>query len=189
VRVSHWIALAAALLLVAGSLFVPALRRQSSAASYIDTAIAAHRGILNGTLPLEVQSGSPSVVTAWFAGRVPFTFRLPTSAENLQHQPVYRLTGARLVDYKGGYAALVAYQMQQQISLLVSSSSSAVAPGGEQITAGGVPFHYSKHANLNVITWSTHGLTYALVSSLAGSGRQSRMVCHQNMPDGSRFTT
>jgi hypothetical protein len=121
VRVSHWTALAAALLLVAGSLFVPALRRQSSAASYIDTAIAAHRRILTGTLPLEVLSGSPSVVTAWFAGKVPFTFRLPTSADNLQHQPVYRLTGARLVDYKGRYAALVAYQMQQQqISLLVS---------------------------------------------------------------------
>jgi anti-sigma factor (TIGR02949 family) len=189
-RLYNWISLAAAILLVVGSLLVPVIRRQSNAASYIETAIAAHRSFLSGSLPLEVQSGSPNVITAWFAGKVPFTFRLPTSAENPEHQPVYRLTGGRLVNYRGGYAALVAYQMQQQrISLLVASSNSAVAAGGEQVAARGVVFHYSKHASLNIITWSTHGLTYALVSSLRGSGRESCMVCHQDMPDGPRAST
>src|SRR5260370_12577188 len=180
---------AAIVLLAAGLLLVPGVLRQSRANGYIKTAIAAHRSFLNGSLPLEVQSESPGVVTAWFAGKVPFNFRLPSSAEESEHAQVYRLAGGRLVNYQGGYAALVAYQMQQQkISLLVSSSRSAVAAGGAEVPSGGTVFHYSNQASFNVITWSTHGLTYALVSSLPGSGRQSCMVCHQDMANSGHFS-
>jgi mycothiol system anti-sigma-R factor len=185
-----WPVLVTAILLVAvGLLLVPGILRQSRANSYIETAVAAHRSFLGGGLPLEIQSESPSIVTGWFAGKVPFNFRLPNSAEDSIHEQVYRLVGGRLVNYSGGYAALVAYQMQQQkISLLVSSSSSAVAAGGDEVPSGGIVFHYRKQADFNVITWSTHGLTYALVSSLPGSGRQSCLVCHQNMANSSHFS-
>lgn len=187
-RLSWPVPVAAILLASLGLLLVPGILRQSRAESYIETAVAAHRGFLNGSLPLEVQSESPSVVTAWFTGKVPFTFRLPSSPEESGHDQVYRLMGGRLVNLKGGYVALVAYQMQQQkISLLVSSSRDAVAAGGEEVPSGGIVFHYSKQAHFNVITWSTHGLTYALISSLPGSGRQSCLVCHQSMSDGDRF--
>jgi mycothiol system anti-sigma-R factor len=181
--------LATSLLVAAGLLLLPGIMQRSRANSYIEAAIAAHRSFLNGSLPLEIQSESPSVVTAWFAGKVPFTVRLPSSAEEPDHPQVYRLTGGRLVNYNGGYAALIAYQMQRQkISLLVSSTSSAVAAGGEEILSSGIVFHYRKQASFNVITWSNHGLTYALISSLPGSGRQSCLVCHQNMADGNRFS-
>jgi mycothiol system anti-sigma-R factor len=186
----NWGALAATLSLVAaGLLLLPGIMQRSRANSYIEAAVAAHRTFLNGSLPLEIQSESPSVVTAWFVGKVPFIFRLPSSTEESEHQQLYRLTGGRLVNYKGGYAALIVYQMQRQkISLLVSSTRSAVAAGGEEVPSGGIVFHYRKQASFNVITWSTHGLTYALVSSLPGSGRQSCMVCHQDIPDGNRFS-
>jgi anti-sigma factor (TIGR02949 family) len=188
--VHHWPVLVAAILLVAAGLLpVPRILRQVSANSYVEAAVAVHRNSLNGSLPLEIKSESPSIVTAWFTGKVPFNFRLPSSAEESRHEQVYRLTGGRLVNYKDGYAALVSYQMQQQtISLLVASSKSAVAAGGEEVPSGGIVFHYSKQAGFAVITWSNHGLTYALVSSLPGSGRQSCMVCHQNMADGDRFS-
>jgi mycothiol system anti-sigma-R factor len=186
----NWPALVAAILLVAAGLLpVPGLLRQARANSFIEAAVAAHRSSLNGGLPLEIKSESPSVVTAWFAGKVPFNFRLPSAAEESGHEQVYRLTGGRLVNYKDGYAALVSYQMQQQtISLLVASSKSAVTAGGEEMSSGGIVFHYSKQASFTVITWSTRGLTYALVSSLPGSGRQSCMVCHQNMANGDQFS-
>jgi anti-sigma factor RsiW len=185
----RWQVLVAAILLVvAGLLPVPGILRQASANSYIEAAVAAHRSSLNGSLPLEIKSESPRVVTAWFAGKVPFNFRLPEAAEEVGNEQVYRLTGGRLVNYKDRYAALVSYQMQQQtISLLVSSSQSALAAGGEEVPSGGIVFHYSKQMGFAVITWSTHGLTYALVSSLPGSGRQSCMVCHQNMADADHF--
>jgi anti-sigma factor RsiW len=187
--IPRWPVLVAAILLLAALLPVPGILRQASANSYIEAAVAAHRSSLNGSLPLEIKSESPSVVTAWFTGKVPFNFRLPDAAEQVGPEQVYRLTGGRLVNYKDGYAALVSYQMQHQtISLLVASSKSAVAAGGEQVPSGRIVFHYSKHAGFAVITWSTHGLTYALVSSLPGSGRQSCLVCHQNMADGSHFS-
>jgi mycothiol system anti-sigma-R factor len=190
-RAAHdWRVLVAAILLVvAGLLPVHGILRQARANSYIEAAVAAHRSFLNGSLPLEIQSESPNVVTAWFAGKVPFNFRLPSSAEESGHEQVYRLAGGRLVNYNNRYAALVSYHMQQQtISLLVASSKSAVAAGGEEVPSGGIVFHYNKQASFTVITWSTHGLTYALVSSLPGSGRQSCMVCHQNMANGDRFS-
>ncbi|HTF65241.1 MAG TPA: hypothetical protein VK638_21420 [Edaphobacter sp.] len=186
----YWGALVATMFLVAaaGLLLLPGIMQRSRANSYIEAAVAAHRSFLNGSLPLEVQSDLPSVVTAWFAGKVPFTFRLPSSPD-LEHQQIYRLTGGRLVNYKNGYAALIAYQMKgQKISLLVSSSESAVAAGGEEVLSGGILFHYRKQASFNVITWSNLGLTYALVSSFPGSGRQSCFVCHQNMADGGHFS-
>ena len=187
--VPRWPVLVAAILLVAALLPLPGILRQASAHSYVEAAVAAHRNSLNGSLPLEIKSESPSVVTAWFAGKVPFTFRLPSVADEPGHEQVCRLTGGRLVNYKNGYAALVSYQMQQQtVSLLVASSKSAVASGGEEVPSGGIVFHYSKQAGFAVITWSTHGLTYALVSSLPGSGRQSCLVCHQNMADGNHFS-
>jgi mycothiol system anti-sigma-R factor len=97
----HWGALVATMLLVAaGLLLLPGIMQRSRADNYIDAAVAAHRSFLNGSLPLEVQSDLPSVVTAWFAGKVPFTFRLPSSPEDLEHQQIYRLTGERLVNYK-----------------------------------------------------------------------------------------
>jgi anti-sigma factor RsiW len=186
--VPRWLLLAAAMLLVAAFLPLPGVLRQRSANSFVEAAVAAHRSSINGSLPLEIKSESPSEVTSWFAGKVPFKFRLPDAAEEVGHEQVYRLTGGRLVNYNDGYAALVSYQMQQQtISLLVASSKSAVAAGGDQIPSGRILFHYSKHAGFTVITWSTHGLTYALVSSLPGSGRQSCLVCHQNMGDGDHF--
>jgi anti-sigma factor RsiW len=189
-RPRHWEALAAlALILAVSALLSPQLLRRSNAAGYVEAAVAAHRSFLEGKLPLEVQSDSAATVTAWFAGKVPFVFRLPDSGVAAAQEPAYKLVGGRLVNYRGGYAALVAYQAKQQkISLLVTSRQTAAAAGGEEVDSGGIAFHYSKQGSFNTIAWSNHDLTYALVSSLPGSGRQSCLVCHQSMGDGDHFS-
>src|SRR5260370_23166445 len=65
-RAPNWVALAAAIFLIAtGLLLGPRILRQSRANSYIEAPIAAHRSFLNASLPLEVHSKSPSAVTAW----------------------------------------------------------------------------------------------------------------------------
>jgi anti-sigma factor RsiW len=188
-RVLRWALPAAATLIVLACLVVvPSLLRLSRAKRFIETAVAAHRSLLNGELPLEIQSNSTSAVTAWFGGKLHFTFRLPNSAEETGLKRVYQLTGGRLINFRGEHVALVAYRLQkEQITLLVSSEQSAVAVGGEEISSGGITFHYSKRASFTIITWSNHGLTYALVSSLPGPGRQSCLVCHQGMADHARF--
>jgi hypothetical protein len=47
------------------------------AAGYVETAVAVHRSYLEGKLAPEIELDSPAFVTAWFAGKVPFDFRLP----------------------------------------------------------------------------------------------------------------
>jgi hypothetical protein len=173
---------ALALLFIVGPPLPPKFLQRSPAWRYVEAAVAAHRSILDGTLPLQVQADSPSVVLAWFAGKVPFLFRLPNSEESSGHEPIYKLIGGSLVSYAGKNAALVAYEAKQEkISLLVTSSRSVVAAGGEEVPFGGLILHYHKRAGFHVITWSNRDLTYALVSSLPGSGPPSWMVCHQSM--------
>jgi len=188
-RVARLRLLAASLAVAAMLLaFVPHVVRQARAADYVETAVAAHRNYLDGKLSPELQTNSPEQVTAWFNGKVPFAFRLPRAQVTLQSLPAYQLTGATLVKYRGKPAALVTYQkLTERISLLVASTDSAVVAGGDEVRAGNLIFHYRTDQRFKVVTWSNHGLSYALVSAVSGSARESCMVCHQSMADYHNF--
>jgi len=168
-------------------IFAPGVVRRVHAANYVETAVSVHRSYLEGSLAPEIQSDSPTLVSAWFAGKVPFDFRLPAARDG---NPVYRLTGARLVGYRGHTVALVIYETQREkISLLVASTESAAIAGGDAVRSGNLLFHYFSREKFKVITWSNHGLSYALVSSLSASARESCLVCHQNMADRDVYRT
>jgi len=166
--------------------FVPNAARQVRAADYVETAVTTHRSYLDGNLALGIRSDSPEQVSSWFTGKVPFQFRLPQSTPG--SIPTYQLAGASLVSYRGSPAALVVYEKHnERISLLVASSQSAVVAGGEEVRSAALTFHYRTDQGFKVVTWSNHGLTYALVSAVAGSARESCMVCHQSMADHQNF--
>jgi anti-sigma factor RsiW len=168
--------------------FVPNVMRQARASNFVETAVATHRSYLNGNLSLGLRSSSPELVTGWFESRVPFEFRLPNSQSPSDTTPAYHLAGASLVNYRGSPAALVTYEKQnERISLLIASNQTAVVAGGQEIRSGALTFHYRTDQGFKVVTWSTHGLCYALVSSVAGSARESCMVCHQDMTDHHKF--
>ena len=165
----------------------PDVVRRVHAASYVEAAVGAHRSYLEGSLAPEIQSDSPTLVSAWFAGKVPFDFRLPAARDS---NPLYRLTGARLVNYSGQNAALVIYETQsRKISLLVASTKSVTIAGGDEVRSGNLLFHYFSRDKFKVITWSNHGLAYALVSSVLTSARESCLVCHQNLADRDAYRT
>jgi anti-sigma factor RsiW len=169
--------------------FIPPTVQRVRANAFVETAAATHRSYLEGNLPMELRTSSPADVTAWFAGKVPFHFQLPESQQTASGQQIYWLVGSRLVNFEGTYAALTTYETRQQkVSLLVVSDRSARAEGGEEVQSGRLTFHDHTVGGLNVITWSNHGLTYALVSSLPRSARQSCLVCHQNMADRLNFS-
>ncbi len=166
--------------------FVPSAVRQLRAADYVETAVTTHRSYLDGNLALGIRSDSPEQVSSWFTGKVPFQFRLPQSTPG--SIPTYQLAGASLVSYRGSPAALIIYEKQKErISLLVASSQSAAVAGGDEVRSGALTFHYRTDQGFKVVTWSNHGLTYALVSAVAGSARESCMVCHQSMADHQNF--
>jgi anti-sigma factor RsiW len=188
-RFANWRVLApAAIAVVLCLAVVPNVERRVQAASYVDTAIATHRTYVNGSLHPQLKSSSPEEVTAWFTGKVPFEFRLPTADSTSVGTPAYWLTGASLVRYKGNLAALVTYQTEKEkISLLVDSTRFAAIAGGDEIRLGNLTFHYFNSAGFKVITWANHGLSYALVSSVSGSAGASCLVCHQSMADHGNF--
>jgi anti-sigma factor RsiW len=172
------------LVLTLSLVFIPAAVQRVRANDFVEAATEIHRNYLDGALPLQCRSRSPEVVTDWFAGKTPFHFQLPISQSVPEGKALYRLTGARLVSYKGNPAALVAYETPtEKISLLVASSKSVAVAGGEELPSGGLTFHYRTGANFEVITWTNHGLAYALVASVTGSPQHSCLVCHQSMAD------
>jgi anti-sigma factor (TIGR02949 family) len=186
----RWRQLAAvALVTLLALLFVPMTVQRVRANAFVETAAETYHSYLEGNLPMEIHTSSAAEVTAWFAGKVPFHFQLPESQPAASGPQTYRLVGSRLVNFRGKYAALTTYEMKdQKISLLVVSDESARAEGGEEVRSGRLTFHDHTVDGLKVITWSNHGLTYALVSSLPGSARQSCLVCHQNMADHQNFS-
>jgi anti-sigma factor RsiW len=168
--------------------FTPSVVRQVRAASYVENAVSVHRSYLDGHRAMGLRSSSPEIVTAWLADKVPFPFRLPNAESTQNDTPSYRLTGANIVNYRGNPIALVTYAKESQaISLLVASSKSAVVAGGDEVRSGNLTFHYRTENGFKVVTWSNHGLSYALVSNVSGSARESCLVCHQNMADHHNF--
>jgi hypothetical protein len=184
-----WKILVIASLVIACCLIaVPDVAQNIRAGSYLETAVAHHNRYLNHELSLGIRTSSPEAVTSWFADKVPFQFRLPSSVAALDAAPTYKLAGASVVEYRGIPAAMVLYEAPSgPISLLVESSKAAVVAGGDEVQNGALIFHYRQKGRFKVITWSIHDLSYALVSSIASSAQESCLVCHQGMADHGQF--
>ncbi len=163
--------------------------QQVRAGTFVRAAVNAHHDYEDGTEPLEFHSNSPASVTAWIQAHVPFRFRLPEAEHSPDQPAAYQLTGASIFDFKKKKVALVVYQMQtKKISLLVAPADLAILKGGQEVQMGKLTFRYRSTGGLEVITWSNHGLAYALVSPHEGSSAEgSCLVCHQDMADHGVF--
>jgi anti-sigma factor RsiW len=174
-RIRRWMpALAAtAVLMVAAAMSWMSMSRSG----YGQFAARAHRSYAVGTMPLDVTSSEPQVVSRWLAPRVPFQITLPNYPEGGPKR--YSLTGARLMQYRGEDVAYLAYEMDHKpISLMISSSSRVLPEGGEKYRSGELTFYFSSEAGLRIITWEDRGLTYAQVSDLNVKGAESCVICH-----------
>jgi hypothetical protein len=159
-----------------------------SSAEFAELAVRSHRQHAEGSLPLDVRSESQQTVNGWFQEKLPFALALPASLEQPGEERPNRLEGARLVRVGVQAAAYIAYQMQVgsasfPVSLMVTPNSVAVASGGAEVNFKKVTFHYGMVEGYRVVTWSLHGLTYALVSQEGNKSQRSCMVCHSAMRD------
>lgn len=179
-----WFPMAACALFALGlavSWFVAAGPFREERTPFVDTAVKTHLRYLEGQLPLEILSDSPEKISAWFAGKLGFNFKLPEYPQTPAETKPYHVEGARLVGFKDDYAAYVVYRLNgHPISLVVTSDSVAKPSGGEEIPWEGLRFHFQSVAGWKVLTWSDDGLTYALVSNLEERGQASCVVCHQD---------
>lgn len=177
-----WVVPAMALLVIVGI-----LRTKTSTLSgpkFAEFAVTTHRQHAQGALALDLRSDSMQTVNAWFKTKLQFPLSLPTSPLVPGEEQPYRLEGARLVQVKGKTAAYISYRVQKDAaSLIVTPDSVAVASGGVEVKFTKLSFHYSTVEGYKVVTWSSHGLTYALVSEEGNRTQRSCMVCHSAMKD------
>jgi anti-sigma factor (TIGR02949 family) len=175
------LALAAMLFLVAGGLLtVSHLRVESNADRFVATAIDSHRALSEAALPLDVQSESPSVLSAWFSQRVSFPFRMPDAGIASRDLAKYQLCGGRLVTFGGERAAVLVFRLSHDlITVLITPDRHARAIGGNVTYSDGIKFHSLDRDRMHVVTWENKNLTYALTSTLTGSAARPCSTCHE----------
>jgi hypothetical protein len=192
---SHWVltrlVAPVALVLIVGLLV--AMPRSSrtpfSGAKFAEFAVDTHRQHAQGKLSLALRTGSEPDVNTWLKAKAPFSIALPASPIEMGEERPYVLEGAQLVRVGGKAAAYIAYQVRiptlqtAATSLIVAPDSVAVASGGIKVDFKKVSFHYATVQGYKVVTWTVHGLTYALVSEEGNSTQRSCMVCHSAMKD------
>jgi len=160
-----------------------------SGQEYATFAVSTHRQHAQGTLGLDVRTDSQQTLNEWFKAKSQFFLALPASPAVAGEERPYHLEGARLVQVGGKNAVYIAYQTpptrtpKAAVSLMVTPDSVAVASGGVEVDFKKVSFHYAMVEGYKVVTWSQHGLTYALVSQEGNSTQRSCMVCHSAMRD------
>ncbi|HTF66826.1 MAG TPA: hypothetical protein VK638_29495 [Edaphobacter sp.] len=175
------LALAAMLLLVvSGFLLVPRLRVESNASSFVATAIDSHRAISDSAVQLDVQSESPSVVSAWFSQRVSFPFRMPNAGIAADDLAKYKLLGGRLITFGGERAAVLVFRLSKDlVTVLIVPDRHARAIGGNVTYSDGIKFHAFNQSRMHIVTWENKNLTYALTSHVAGSTARGCSTCHE----------
>jgi len=177
---------AVALMLVVGVLGTrpPSSPTPLPGQKFAEFAVKTHRKHAQGSLTLDTRSDSQQTLNEWLKAKSPFSLVLPASPAVPGEERPYRLEGARLVTVGGKTAAYIAYQMQAgPASLMVTPDSVAHASGGVEVDFKKVSFHYRMVEGYKVVTWSQHGLTYALVSQEGNRTQRSCMVCHSAMRD------
>jgi anti-sigma factor RsiW len=186
-----WLVPVAALMVIVGVLSrIPSSSPTTlSGPKFAEFAVSTHRQHAQGRLALDVHSDSQQALNEWFRAKSQFSVALPASPAAPGEERPYRLEGARLVPVGGKTAAFIAYHVQTSksqmapASLIVTPDSVAVASGGTEVDFKKVRFHYAMVEGYRVVTWSLHGLTYALVSQEEDSTQRSCMVCHSAMRD------
>jgi anti-sigma factor RsiW len=193
--IERWASVAVALVIVGVlSTRPPSSRTSISGAQFAELAVRTHRQHLRGELVLDIRTESQQVVNDWLRKRSTFSLVLPASPAANEEERSYRPEGARLVRVGGQSADFIVYHMkvpentmtrsQPSIaSLMVIPASAVEASGGIEARFTKVRFHYATVGGLKVVTWSVHGLTYALVSDEGNSTQRSCMVCHSAMRD------
>ena len=187
----QWCAPVMAVMVLAGAWAARSLTspRRLSGPEIARFAVTTHRRYAQGALPLEVQTDSEQALNQWFRANSSFALALPASTSIANAGLPYRLQGARFVPLEGTNVAFVAYQMPgtgtalASVSLVITPDTVALASGGVEAQFTKVQFHYVRLDGYKVVTWSVHGLTYALVAQEDDTTQRSCMVCHSVMGD------
>ena len=140
----------------------------------VDLAVHSHQERLNDNIPLDIRSSDPIHVARWFEKRVDF----PVS---FAQEPVknLRLLGGRLVEFQGGKAVFLSYEIgQHRLSLVMTASQGGDFFGGQEFTFKQIRFSQSTYHGFQTLSWTQEGLAYVVVSDRQELNKQACSICH-----------
>ena len=142
---------------------------------FIKASVEDHLKLMNGNLPLEIESRDPQMVAAWFKKRIDFMPNLPPLKDDS-----IELVGGRLSQFNGEQMALVSYRIDKSpVTLVIVRQKPATDVQSEDFTyLQGRRFNFSHEYGLNTIAWSDDGNNFALTSVFAAREIVSCKVCH-----------
>jgi len=135
-----------------------------------------------------MRTASAQNLNDWLQANSRLTISMPALADATPSR-AYRPEGVRLLQMGQETAAYVAYEstvpdsVPASVSLMVAPSSVATASGGDEVDFPKVSFHHTTVDGFKVVTWTVHGMTYALVSQEARTAQGSCLVCHSSLQD------
>jgi anti-sigma factor RsiW len=174
------------LLAVAGGLWMERQTNRLPRSAFAAAALEAHKHRLQGSLPLELRSSSPEVISAWFQGKTLLPVSLPQNNDLPPQQQPYQIEGAGTVPFRGGKLGYIAYRVgTKSVSLLVAPASAVTLAGRKQVPMKSLVIHYDDAGGFHIVTWAVprKGVTYALVSESSQHPNQSCIVCHAGPKD------
>ena len=172
------LALAAAVLLALGTLWLLRRPHASAAPASVLAAADIHRSACQHGLPLTLHSSDAATVNAWLARALAF----PINAV-VQQATALTLEGASVVELAGERVGYVQYQRNGAPVSLFLLPPRAWPETGQRLRVRDVDFHLYTIDGAKLIAWNHPPLSYVLVSNLAGQGGQACAVCHGSMAD------
>jgi mycothiol system anti-sigma-R factor len=132
-----------------------------------DASVEQHRKLAQGLLPLDIARVSPKDAERWFSAKLSFNVTLPElKSEHLN------FLGGRISHLRDIDVAALEYQVDgKNVSLFVIPAEEYQRLGLREEPK----FKLVNRSGYDVITWSSHGVAYALVSEIGG---RSCTVCH-----------
>jgi anti-sigma factor RsiW len=179
---------AAALLLVVAGAIVTRLQRApvlsvepagEPLTGFEQTAVALQRRAVQGTLSLELVSGSPGAVRQWVQERTGLgaNLALQTPGEDAGR---FELLGASEIAVGGARAVAVAYRIDGHPTVLLTARAGEVAdrPRAWGVAGKTVRHRIDPASGAKLLSWTNSGQIYTLVSELPALGLDSCFICH-----------
>lgn len=184
---ARWLKAAAAVLLVSGAVGVAYLKRspvlrveaaRQSLTTFEETAVALQRQATQGTLALDLPSGSVPEVRDWVEERTGLSTSL--ALQGSADAGRFELLGAREVTVGGARAVAVAYRIDARPVVLLTARAEEVPdrPRSWNLVGKTVRHRIVSASGVRLLSWTNSGQVYALVSVLPGPGLESCFVCH-----------
>jgi len=141
-------------------------------------AVTEHAKRIRGGFDWQLRTSESHRLQQWLAGRSGLFAHLPDSRPD-EDDGHFRLLGATLLSAVGPTVAIIGYEIDgQPVTLLTARLSQVRDAPPEAHFSKNVFYRAEAEHGFRVLSWSTEGQAYVMVSSLPQFGQQGCFICH-----------